>query len=264
PGLIGTSVALAARRAWPAVAIAQFDCGDSLEAAADADVIVLATPVDVIIDILTRDARWFGEALVLDTGSTKRAILAVARNTGLQHFVGGHPMAGAASSGSRDARTDLFDGKPWFLIPADPASLKVSRAEAFVAALGATPVVMSGDGTDHDQVMAAVSHLPQVVASVLMRVVGQTMGQGGLQWAGGGLRDTTRLASSPSSIWESVLATNATELRPLLLELADEIIEVAHGLDDPDTVRRLFDAANHHRGRLTSAQYNSVDEQGPP
>ena len=249
-GLIGTSVALAARRAWPEATIATFDRGDSLEAAAGADVIVLATPVNVIIDILTREGRRFGEALVLDTGSTKRAILTIARSTGLANFVGGHPMAGAASSGSREARSDLFDGRPWFLVPLDPLSPALAPASEFVTALGATPVVMTDDGAAHDRVMAAVSQLPQVVASVLMKVAGEAVGNDGLGWAGAGLRDTTRLASSSSSMWESLLATNADELRPLLLTFANEIGELAGHLDKPDAVRRLFTTATQYRDRL--------------
>jgi prephenate dehydrogenase len=159
-------------------------------------------------------------------------------------------MAGAASSGPGEARADLFDGKPWFLIPIDGASSAGARAETFVAALGAVPVVMRDDGTDHDRVMAAVSHLPQVVASILMKVVGDSVGDAGLRWAGGGLRDTTRLASSSSSVWESVLSTNASELRPLLLAVAAEITSIADRMDEPAAVRSLFAAANGFRDRL--------------
>ena len=250
PGLIGTSVPLAARRVWPDVTITEFGPGDSLAAAATADVILLATPVDVIIDILTREGHRFQEALVVDTGSTKRAILTVARQKVPLTFVGGHPMAGAASSGPGEARADLFDGRPWFLIPADAASPALARAKAFVAALGATPVVIGDDGSEHDRVMAAVSHLPQVVASILMKVVGDRVGDAGLRWAGGGLRDTTRLASSSSSMWESILSTNASELRPLLLAVASEITSIADRMDDPAAVRSLFAAANDFRDRL--------------
>ncbi len=250
PGLIGTSVALAARRAWPEVAIAQFDRDESLAAAAAADIVVLAAPIDAIIDILARDGNRFQDTLVLDTGSTKRAILSVARETVPHTFVGGHPMAGAASSGPGEARADLFDGKPWFLIPVDGASPAGARAETFVAALGAVPVVMRDDGTEHDRVMAAVSHLPQVVASILMKVVGDSVGDAGLRWAGGGLRDTTRLASSSSSVWESVLSTNASELRPLLLAVVGEIMSMADRLDEPAAVRSLFAAASGFRDRL--------------
>jgi prephenate dehydrogenase len=249
-GLIGASVMLAARRAWPRSSVATFDRGDSLEAAARADVIVLATPVDVIVDIIRHEGRSFSDALVIDTGSTKRAILSAAREAGLLQFVGGHPMAGGASAGPGEARPDLFDSRPWFLIPADHASLALAPASEFVTALGAAPVVMTDDGTAHDRVMAAVSHLPQVVASALMKVAGDAAGEDALDWAGAGLRDTTRLASSAASMWESVLASNAAEIRPLLLAAAKEITEIAGQLEDPEAVRRLFTAANRYRDRL--------------
>ena len=249
-GLIGSSVALAARRAWPDVPLTTLDRGDALDAVAGADVVVLATPVDVIIDLLTHHAGHLGHGLVLDTGSTKRAIITAAREARLFNFVGGHPMAGAASSGPRDARTTLFDGARWFLIPTDPAGGAVGRAQAFVAALGATPVVLPDGGPEHDHVMAAVSHLPQVAASVLMKIAGDAAGKQGLQWAGNGLRDTTRLAGSSAAVWESVLVGNATELRPLLLALADDLRRIADDLENPEAVRSLFAAANRYRDML--------------
>jgi prephenate dehydrogenase len=246
PGLIGTSVALAARRAWPDVELIEVDRHDSVATARGADVIVLATPVDTIIQILRTESQHFGEGLILDAGSTKRAIVAAAREAGVANFVGGHPMAGAAQSGPASARADLFDGRPWFLIPpVDRGPL--AQARAFVEVLGATAVVLDDDGSEHDRIMAAVSHLPQVVASVLMTVVGNAAGEHGLEWAGTGLRDTTRLAASDAAVWESILATNAVEVRPLLLELADKLLQTADELDDVAALRRLFETANRYR-----------------
>jgi prephenate dehydrogenase len=247
PGLIGTSVALAARRAWPDVELIAVDRHGSVGTARGADVIVLATPVDTIIRILRDESRHLSAALVLDAGSTKRAIVAAAREAGVANFVGGHPMAGAARSGPAAARADLFDGRPWFLIPPGERGGPLARAQAFVEALGATAVVLDDDGREHDRIMAAVSHLPQVVASVLMIVVGNAAAARGLEWAGAGLRDTTRLAASDAAVWESILATNAPELRPLLLELADKLLETADQLDDAAALRELFATANRYR-----------------
>lgn len=250
PGLIGTSVALAARRAWPSLLITTVDRDGVLDAVAAADTVVLAAPVDAIAEMVASAARGWRAALVIDTGSTKQAIVATARAAGLANFVGGHPMAGAATSGAAAARADLFDGRPWFLVPADAGSPACARAEALVAALGATPVVMRDDGGEHDRLMAAISHLPQVVAAALMKVAGDAAGERGLAWAGPGLRDTTRLAASAATVWESVLATNAAALRPLLLAVAAELTNVAARLDDRDAVAALFAAANRHRARL--------------
>jgi prephenate dehydrogenase len=208
---------------------------------------VLAAPVDAIIDLLPRLAAVVKpDALVVDTGSTKRTIMIAAAMSGLRHFVGGHPMAGGATSGPGAARADLFDASTWFLTNPD-APAAVRRAEAFVEALGAAPVVLADRGEEHDRLMAAVSHLPQVAASVLMAVVARAVGEDNLKWAGAGLRDTTRLAESDGGLWQSVLATNSAELGPLLKYYAAELARVADRLEDPGAVRALFDEASRAR-----------------
>ena len=253
-GLIGTSVALAARRAWPSLDVTEIDRGEPLDAAVGAETIVLAAPVDANISILTTHGHRFTASVITDAGSSKSATIAAARAQGLSNFVGGHPMAGAASSGPGEARADLFDRKTWFLFPpgADPRAL--TRVRAFVEALGARPTLLNDDGSEHDRVMAAVSHLPQIVASALMTVAGEATATGGLEWAGNGLRDTTRLAAGSADVWSSILATNREAMRPLLLTLSDRLRALADRLDDPQTVRALFDAANLHRRRLVESQ----------
>jgi prephenate dehydrogenase len=246
-GLIGTSIGLALRRAAPDIHLIEIDRGDPLDTVASAEIVLLAAPVDAIIDILRHHGQHFGQAVITDTGSTKRSIVAAARAAGLTNFVGGHPMAGAASSGPADARADMFDDKPWFLVPHGAAPGALQRAQTFITSLGATPVVFEDDGQEHDRVMAAVSHLPQVVASALMALVGDAAGESGLQWAGGGLRDTTRLAASTASMWESILASNASELRPLLLKLAEDLRSSAEHLDDGLFVRSLFETGARYR-----------------
>jgi prephenate dehydrogenase len=247
-GLIGTSVRLAAERRWPGMPIACFDRGDALDSLHRADLVLLATPVDVILALIPGlPGRVRGGALILDTGSTKHAIVSAARSAGLARFVGGHPMAGAAVGGPGAARADLFHGKPWFLVRGAATALAVEAAHEFVTGLGARPVALEDDGEQHDRVMAAVSHLPQVVASALMARVGDAVGAEGLAWSGAGLRDTTRLAASDASVWASVLATNAGELRPLIRQLARDLDGIADRLDDADAVRELFDRARRSR-----------------
>ena len=242
PGLIGTSIALAAQRRWPTLQIRTVDAGDPLTKIGDALVVVLAPPVDAILEILPKlPAAIDAAALVIDTGSTKRAIMIAAAMAGLRQFVGGHPMAGG-TAGAGGARADLFDGKTWFLTNPD-APDAVRRAVKFVEALGATAVVLADHGEEHDRLMAAVSHLPQVAASTLMAVVARAVGLQNLQWAGNGLRDTTRLAASGSEIWQSILATNSAELKPLLKYYATELSLIADRLDDPEAIRKLFDEA---------------------
>ena len=242
PGLIGTSIALAAQRRWPSLQVRTIDAGEPLSKIGDALVVVLAAPVDAILDILPQlPAAIDAEALVLDTGSTKRAIMIAAAMAGLRQFVGGHPMAGGTACAA-GARADLFDDRAWFLTNPD-APGAVSRAEKFVEALGAKPVVLSDHGEEHDRLMAAVSHLPQVAASTLMAVVTRAVGPQNLHWAGNGLRDTTRLAASSAEMWQSILATNSAELKPLLKYYATELSLIADRLDDPAAIKQLFDEA---------------------
>jgi len=240
PGLIGTSIALAARRRWPGLEVRTVDQGEPLESIRDSLVVVLAMPVEAIIQTLPRlGALMHPQALVTDTGSTKRAVMAAATAARLPQFVGGHPMAGGTSTGPAGARADLFDGRAWFLTNAD-APDAVRRAVKFVEALGARPVVQGDRGEEHDRLMAAVSHLPQLVASALMTAVARAVGDNNLQWAGAGLRDTTRLAASQASMWESVLLSNSQEIRPLLRQLASDLVALSDRLDDRDAIRAFF------------------------
>ena len=248
PGLIGTSVGLAAKRRWPDVQIRTVDKGQSLSAIGNALVIVLAAPVNVILETIPQlPAVISPQALVIDTGSTKHAIMKAAAASQIRSFVGGHPMAGGTSI--EDARADLFDGRPWFLTNPDSPDA-VSRASRLVEALGATPVVFADHGEEHDRLMAAVSHLPQVMATLLMAVVARTVGPGNLRWAGNGLRDTTRLASSQVDMWQGVLSSNSQELRPLMQYMASELASLADRLEDSAAVRELFDEANRAKSSL--------------
>jgi prephenate dehydrogenase len=243
PGLIGSSIALAAQRRWPALQVTTIDQGDALSRIGGALVVILATPVDVILQLLPQLAAAIDpNALIIDTGSTKRSVMVAAATSGLRHFVGGHPMAGGTAPGASGARAELFDGAPWFLTNPD-APDAVQRAVTFVEALGARPIVLADHGEEHDRLMAAVSHLPQVAASMLMAVVMRAVGEQNLQWAGKGLRDTTRLAASRPDMWLSILATNSGELQPLLKYYAAELNAFADQLEDGNAVQQLFEEA---------------------
>ena len=130
-------------------------------------------------------------------------------------FVGGHPLGGAAKGGLEHARPDLFTNRPWLLTPTgDGTGDAVDRLSTFVRALGADPRILSVAA--HDRLLGYLSHLPQLTASALMQVIGDAVGGDGLAFAGRGLLDTTRLASSPADIWKDIAATNADEIRAAL------------------------------------------------
>jgi prephenate dehydrogenase len=248
-GLMGRSVRLALLRRWPDASIVSLDRDGDLRRLSDADVIVLATPVDVILSLIPGLPDLAGGAsLILDTGSTKRTIVRAAADARLDRFVGGHPMAGGTTSGPAAARADLFDRRPWFLVRGAAAPEATDRARGLVEACGAEPVEMADDGAAHDELMAAISHLPQLVSTALLARVGEAVGAEGLRRAGAGLRDTTRLAASSPDMWRSIVATNRDALAPLLRGLARELDTAAGRLDDPATIDDLFRRAHRWLG----------------
>jgi prephenate dehydrogenase len=246
-GLIGASIALGIRRLWPSVLIVAVDRKDVIEAAmrahaadvgaddlvvaADVQLVVLAAPVLENIRLLSElPVHVPGEAVVTDVGSTKRDTMAAARALPERlRFIGGHPLAGAAVGGVESARADLFDGRPWILTPSsDAGSTEQASVSAFVEALGARVHLMTAEA--HDSLVAYLSHLPQLAASALMHLVGERTGTEGLALAGRGLRDTTRLASSPPDIWRDISASNPDNIARAIDELVAILLQLR-----PDT-----------------------------
>ena len=272
-GLIGGSIALAARQLWPKALVIGVDNKDVLETAmrlhaidvaaddlvvlAEADIVILSAPVKTNISLLTElDENVRQAAVITDTGSTKRGMaLASSALPARFTFVGGHPLAGAAQGGLEHARPDLFSGRPWLLTPeivtdggrAVRATEDLAKLTAFIQALGAVPRVISVQA--HDRLLAFLSHLPQLTASALMTVVGESVGKDGLDLAGRGLADTTRLASSPPDIWRDIAATNADEIGPALDALIARLQELRRDLPDGDKLAEVFsDAARWRQG----------------
>ncbi len=266
-GLIGGSIALAARQIWPSSLVIAVDHKDVLETAmrlhaidvaaddlivlAEADVVILAAPVRQNLTLLEAlDDNVRQPAVVTDTGSTKRAIVEAARQLPARFtFIGGHPLGGAAASGLENARPDLFKGRPWLFTPSGDASGDaLEKLMAFARALGAVP--RSVTVAAHDRLLALISHLPQLTASALMQVVGESVGEDGLSLAGRGLVDTTRLASSPSEIWKDIAATNADEIGQALDTLISLLQELRGDLRDGDRLTEVFQQAGRWRAAL--------------
>lgn len=267
-GLIGGSLALAIRRRWSAGLIIGVDRKDVLEACmrvhatdvgaddlgmvSGADLIVLAAPVRQNIAVLGQLAQFVSEGVVItDVGSTKGEILREARALlGCATFVGGHPLAGAAVGGIEFARPDLFDGRPWLLTTPAPDAA-IDKLERLIVGVGASP--MRIDAAEHDRLLAAISHLPQLAVSALMHVVGERAGAEGLALAGRGLRDTTRLASSPPGIWQDIAATNAPAIAGALDALIDALQTLRADLTRGDALRAIFESAAEWKAVLESS-----------
>ena len=266
-GLIGGSIALAVRERWPASRLAGVDTPsvlahamgsaaidrafESVGALPAVDLIVLAAPVNQNIELLTQLASRRQEPVVItDVGGTKRAIVEAARGLPRSStFVGGHPLGGAERGGFGFARPDLFAGRPWIFTPAGTdSSDAVARLSQFVTGLGATPATMDAD--QHDRLMAFVSHLPQLTASALMDVVGRATPPGGVWMGGRGLADTTRLASSPASVWRDICATNADAIGDALDLLIACLTDMRGNLQRGETIDAIFDEAGKWRAEL--------------
>jgi prephenate dehydrogenase len=276
-GLIGGSIALGVRTAWPQVRLLAVDRPEVLEMAlargaiddgretvgalGGLDALILAAPIGQNVAALEALPEVLGgEMVVTDVGSTKRRMLEAA--VGLPprlDFVPGHPLGGAARSGFAHARGTPFHERPWILTPrAGAPEPAVTRVEALARGLGARPMRMAAG--EHDRVMAFVSHLPQIVASGLMDVTGREVAARGLALAGGGLGDTTRLASSAASVWRDVCATNADAISEALDALGARIAEVREQLAAGEDVGALFDDAARWRDVLTRQQRPRSDD----
>lgn len=261
-GLIGGSIALAVRRAMPDVALAAWDdehvvkeglrrgvidAAGRPEDLQPGDLLVLAAPPIgslYVLDSLTAQA---GGAVITDVVSTKRVIVEAAASKGLR-FVGGHPMAGSERSGLEHASADLFTNRRWFLIDAGAGDDVNDTVEAFVQGIGALPEWI--EPIEHDRLMAAISHLPQVVSSALMTVAAGLAGPSNLDLAGTGLRDTTRLAGGDPELWSQIAASNADELSRAVRLLREQLEQVERTLDAAEPVNDFFAAARRARTRL--------------
>jgi prephenate dehydrogenase len=280
-GLIGGSVALALRDAgyegrlvaWtpmgrgPTEALrrgivdeAAITAGAAIE---DAGLVVLAGPPLAIIESIGELADSLRSALaadatITDVGSTKGRIVAAAERANLP-FVGGHPMAGRETTGVEAADAALFLDRPWVVVPsASAAAAATELVESLATATGARPIRLSAE--EHDEVVAAISHLPLVIAAALVEAV--ALGNAGAeswprarQLAASGWRDMTRLARGDVEMGAGILATNsaavAARLRAMRTVLDGWIAELEGGGADPRALRDRLEAA---RAVLTPEQ----------
>lgn len=179
---------------------------DSLSALlAEVDVVVLAVPVGVVVDLLpVVDSLAAPQALILDTGSVKRRVVAtMAALPGAERAVGGHPLAGKELSGPEAADPGLFRDRPFLLTPsARTGTLATAAAERMARDLGARPLTVTPE--EHDRVLARTSHLPQLLSTTLALSTRPD------DWklSGAGLQDMTRLAGSDVTMWRDILMTN--------------------------------------------------------
>jgi prephenate dehydrogenase len=274
PGLLGGSVAQAARAAHAAQRIvlwarrpearlklrAQSWCdavADTPEAAADgASLVVIASPVDRIAPLARQIAAALpAGAIVTDVGSVKGEIARLGHEAlgARAHFVGSHPMAGSEKTGWEHGTAELFRGRTCFVTPLPAtAAAATDTVAAFWHALGSEVVTVGAD--QHDEIVAHISHLPQMIASALCAFLAGK-NPAWRNYAGGGLRDTTRIAGSDAQLWRTILEQNRDEVLRALSQFQDELHHFRTALANRDFVEL---AARMERGRSYRDQFRPV------
>lgn len=228
---------------------------EALDRALDgADLVLLCAPIQRILGLLDEVGRHACPgALVTDVGSTKRRIVERAQASlpsGI-HFIGGHPMAGSEKSGVAAADPFLFQNAIYILVPDARVPEPVYRALVdLLRGVGAK--VMEMDARTHDETVAAISHLPQLMATGLVEMVGRLDEEraGFLTLAAGGFRDLTRIASSPyAPVWEDICQTNADQIRAMIDRYAAQLQLLRQRVDDA-ALSGHFEYANRVRGAI--------------
>ena len=271
-GLIGGSIGLAAKECVEDAEVAGFGrsperlerahelgaidrvaatLADALEGAS---ICFCCAPVGVLPDQIRAALAVAPEDCVItDVGSIKGGIVEAAAD---QRFVGGHPIAGAETAGVEHARADLFQGATWYLTPStDSSGVLFERLHRFVAAVGARPVAI--DSESHDRLLATVSHLPHVLANVLVTQAAGALGEEdeALPRVGPSFRDATRVAGANSAIWTDIYIANreaiAAEIDAAIgrLEAAADTLRSA----DADAITAWNEQAADARRRLLEA-----------
>jgi prephenate dehydrogenase len=249
-GLIGGSIGLAARAGGAEVA--GFDPDSAVldaalergaidrpaasvaDAVREADAVFACATVGALPALVDEAlAAAAPGTVVTDVGSTKRAIAAHVTD---ERFVGGHPIAGSESAGVQHARADLFQGAAWYLTPSTRSSgVLYERLHGLLVSFGARPLAL--DAESHDRLLATVSHLPHVLANVLVSQAARTVDREDepLPRVGPSFRDATRVAGANSGIWTDIYMQNAAAI-------ADEVDATIQRLDDISTALRRCDA----------------------
>jgi prephenate dehydrogenase len=250
-GLIGGSVGLAAREAdWQVVGVDRqdilekavergaIDRASTLKEARGADLVVLAAPISKVTGLVAQISPT--DALVTDVASAKGVIVAEAERQSLR-FVGGHPMSGSQLSGVANASPDLFKGARYFLTPTERTDPDDYREVAgFVRELGAVPTAV--DPEKHDLLMAALSHLPHLMAAALLKVASDISPEA-LSFAGPSFRDLTRVGASNPGLWSDILAENASALGEALGAFAGAMAQLGSEIKDRQAIKNRFRAA---------------------
>ncbi|MDP8255288.1 MAG: prephenate dehydrogenase/arogenate dehydrogenase family protein [Candidatus Alcyoniella australis] len=271
-GLIGGSFALALERLRPDVNLLCIDLPQRLPALRAAipnsdalaldqatdqlrecALVLLASPVERIIELIPRLAPLLGPGAILtDVGSTKTQVMAVAREARGEgtHFIGGHPMAGAESSGIESADPLLFNGRAWLLCPAGdtPPDALLTLID-LVESIGAKPITIEAE--EHDRILAVISHAPQLLSLALMSAAIEVDRAHELlqMVAGPGFKELTRLAASDYAVWRGILESNRAPVIEALSLIEARLADVRRAFER-DELDGLWAEARQRRTQM--------------
>jgi len=256
-GLIGTSIGLGL--ALKGVGVSMHDLDPRAQGLAEdlikspsskpVDLVIFATPIGALNSVLNKEFDTNPKAGFIDIASVKSKVKVDVSTSKLpmSRFLPTHPMAGREVGGAESARADLFQGRPWIIDSHGVDNDVLKMSSELIELLGGHQVDL--DSTEHDKAVALVSHLPQLVASLLAKQL-----NGGdeawLELAGAGLRDTTRIAGSDSKLWREIITANREALTPLLLALQSDLAQLISSLGDENSVATLINEGQQGRARI--------------
>lgn len=257
-GLIGSSIALGLRPHSITCQMIDIDparqnlaqdlVGQAHEGSSE--LVIFALPSHAISLVIEAEFALNPHSIFMDVGSVKYEPLQHIINSTLpiEQFVATHPMAGREIGGAHSARADLFATRNWVITPGPQTSKEaIAIAKQVIVALSARCVVMGAD--EHDRAVAVLSHLPQILSSLLASSLRETP-QDWLELSGAGLRDTTRIAASDSELWGGILYSNRENLKGLLDSMVRELIDFKESLDNPSLIADFIEKGREGRARI--------------
>lgn len=219
------------------------------EGVKDADLVVIATPVENIVPTFRKIAPYVKDgSIITDLGSTKTKIVKEINDS---RFIGGHPLCGSEQQGIRFAQDNLYENTIYVLTPYLTPSSKLSSLMSFLHQIKVRPITLSC--ALHDYYIAGISHLPHIAAGCLVRVIGNLKDKNKiLKFSAGGFRDTTRISSSPPSLWKDICLHNKDEIVKFLSLFIEETKDVKSLIEKEmwEEVEKKFSQAKKIRDKL--------------
>jgi prephenate dehydrogenase len=256
-GLIGTSIGLALALKGVGVTMSDLDprsqnlAQDLVKSPSDQEVelTIFATPIGALSSVLNAEYLKNSKSAFIDISSVKSKVKVEVStsNLPLQRFLPTHPMAGREVGGAESARADLFQGRPWVIDSQGVDGDVIAKASELIEILGGQLIDL--DSSEHDKAVALVSHLPQLVSSLLAK----QLNGGEERWldlAGAGLRDTTRIAASDSKLWREIVTANSQALAPLLRSLHSDLGALIESIEDEEAVATVIAEGQKGRARI--------------